>query len=284
MIGVGTKRRWLLALPGLAILTGMIAVPLLLQVVTSIGLDETSSTFPQWDSWRRIFESSLYVRLLYKSLWTGLLATAIAIIIGWPAGWAISRASRTAQKWLLGAVVLPNLVSTVLLIYGVFILLAGNGPLMSILSLTHLVSAESSILYTHAATVLMLTYEALPVIVLVIYASSENIDQSILDSARSLGAGKVKRFTRIVVPLTMPGLLAGSALVFVPAVGSFVESQILGGPNGIIIGNVISDQIKRINDPVLAAALSLILFGGVLTSAYLIGVVVRPLYRRRRRA
>jgi len=274
---VNNKRRWVLAVPGLAILASLVAVPVLLQVVTSMGLDETSPRFPDWAAWNRFFGSSLYARVLFKSLWTGALATLIAIVIAWPVGWAISRASRTAQKWLLGMVVLPYLVSTVLLIYGVFVLLAGNGPFMSLLALTHLVNAESSILYTHSATILMLAYEALPVMILVIYASSENIDQVILESARSLGAGRFKRFTKVIVPLTLPGLLAGSVLVYVPSVGSFVESQILGGPNGIMIGNVIADQIKRINDPVFAAALSLMLLAGVLMSIFLIGMLVRPL-------
>ena len=275
-----TKRRWFLSLPGFAILASMLVIPLLLQVLTSLGLAKNFSEFPRADSWRRIFESTLYLRLLYKSMWTGLVATAIAIVIAWPAGWAISRVPKGTQKVLLGAVILPYLVSTILLIYGFFVLLAGNGPLMSVISLTNLINADSSILYTHTATVLMLAYEALPVLILVIYASSESIDQALIDSARSLGASRLKRFFHIILPLTMPGLLAGSALVFVPAVGSFVESQILGGPNGILLGNVISDQIRRINDPAFGAALSLMLLSGVLTAAYVFGRLLKPLYRR----
>jgi spermidine/putrescine transport system permease protein len=275
-----TKRRWFLSLPGFAILTSMLVLPLLLQVLTSLGLAKNLSEFPRADSWRRIFESTLYLRLLYKSIWTGLVSTAIAIVIAWPAGWAISRVPKGTQKVLLGAVILPYLVSTILLIYGFFVLLAGNGPLMSVISLTNLVNADSSILYTHTSTVLMIAYEALPVLILVIYASSESIDQALIDSARSLGASRLQRFFHIILPLTMPGLLGGSALVFVPAAGSFVESQILGGPNGILLGNVISDQIRRINDPAFGAALSLMLLSGVLTTAFIFGRILKPLYRR----
>jgi spermidine/putrescine transport system permease protein len=215
-------------------------------------------------NFREMGTSSLYIKLFWRSLWTATLATLLATLVAWPAGWALSRAPEPRKPLLLSLVVLPYLTSYLLLIYAVFVLLAANGPIMWLLGTLGTVDPSSSILFTPTATVLMLAYEHLPIMILVLYVASERIDEATIAAARSLGASRLQRFQRVILPMSVPSLLTGVVLVFVPCAGSFVEAQILGGPNGLLIGNVISDSVTRIDDAPFASALSLVLLATVL--------------------
>jgi ABC-type spermidine/putrescine transport system permease subunit I len=250
----------LLVGPGGLLLVALVAVPVgLLAFRSLVGVDG-----PTLASYARLLETDLYRRLLGRSLGVAAMVTAGATLLAWPAGWCISRVRARHRPLLLGLVVVPYLTSYLLLAYAFLVLLAAGGPLMTALSWTGLVAASDTILYTPTATVVMLTYEQLPIMVIVLYAASERIPDEQILAARSLGASRLMVLRRVVLPLTAPSLLAGVVLVFVPVAGSFFEAQILGGPNGLLLGNVIADQVTRVNNPQLAAVLSLVLLLAIL--------------------
>jgi ABC-type spermidine/putrescine transport system permease subunit I len=259
-----SARTWLrdavLAGPVVVLLAVLVAVPLgLLAFRSVVGVEGPTAA-----GWGRLVSSPIFLPLLGKSLRLATVVTVITTALAWPAGWAISRTAARHRPVLLGLVVVPYLTSYLLLIYAVLVLISPGGPLMSTLGALGLADPRTSFLYTPRATTVMLVYEHLPIMIIVLAASSERIPASLLEAARSLGARRLTVVRRVVLPLTLPGLAAGFALVFVPVAGSFVEAQILGGPDGLLFGNIIADQVTRVNDPMMAAVLSLTLLTAVI--------------------
>ncbi|MDI3270641.1 MAG: ABC transporter permease [Bacillota bacterium] len=265
------------AIPALFLLVSLVLVPLLLLLFWSLrtGIGPGSS----WTlaHLQQIWQKPLYLQLLKKSFLTASAVTLLTVLLAWPAAWALARHFTRAQAFLLTLALVPYLTSYLLLIYAMMVLLAQGGPLMTLLSWLHLAGLESSILYTPWATILMLVYENVPIMLLVLFSASQRIDPRLLEAAQILGAGPLQRFFHVIFPLSLPGLLAGMVLVFVPVAGSFVEAQILGGPRGLLLGNVIADQVSRIYRPTMGAALSLLLLASVL----LFTGVIHFLSRRR---
>ena len=265
--GPAAARGWLpravrdLALAGPAgvLLAVLVVVPLVLLGVRSVTAGDDVFAL-----WRELGRTDLYMRLLGRSLAMAAGVTLLTVAVAWPAGWAISRARPRHRPVLLMLAVIPYLTSYLLLIYAVLVLLSAGSPLMEALGALPFLQPGDSILYTSWATLVMLTYEHLPIMIVILFAASERIDDELLRAARSLGAGRLRVFATVVAPLTAPSFLAAFALVFVPVAGSFVEAQILGGPDGLLLGNVIADQVSRVNNPGLAAVLSLLLVGAVL--------------------
>lgn len=248
-----------LMLPSLALLTVMVLIPLGALAYFSLLADVNRQGSFTGSNYSHMTTTGLYRDLYVKSVLTALLVTALTAFVAWPAGWALSRVRSARKPLLLTLVIVPYLTSYLLLIYAIFVLFAANGPLMTLLDTLHVASAQSSIIYTPTATILMFVYENLPIMLLVLYAASERIDDDLIAAARSLGAGRLAIFSRVVLPLSLPSLLAGTTLVFIPVAGAFVEPQILGGANGLLVGNVINDQVTLVNNQPFGAALSLVL-------------------------
>lgn len=254
----------LLLAPSTIVLGVMVVVPMIVLIWYSFLVDTSDKTALTLENYRRIFSNSLYLRLFAKSLWTAAAVAGIAAILAWPAGWALSRVSASKRQMLLTLVIVPYLTSFLLLIYAMFVLLGTGGPLMSALGWLGLASSDASIIYTPWATIVMLIYENLPIMIIVLYAASERVNNDLLGAAQSLGAGPLRRFVRIILPLSIPSLFTGFVLVFVPVGGAFVESAVLGGPDGLLLGNVIADQLTVTNNPPFGAALSMLLLAGIL--------------------
>lgn len=210
-----------------------------------------------------IARSPLYVRLLLKSVLTGGTASAVTVLIAWPSAWALSRISASSRNLILSLIIVPYLTSYLLLVYSMFVLLGSGGPLFGALRSLGLVGAGSGLLYTQVATVLVLIYEGLPIALFVLYSTSEQVTDDWLSAAASLGASPMRRFFSVVLPLSRQGLFTAFFLLFIPACGAFVEPQILGGPNGDLLGNVINDQLNTLSSPHFASALSMLLLVGI---------------------
>jgi spermidine/putrescine transport system permease protein len=267
--------RQALVLPSVLLLVAMIVAPLVTLGLFSFFTSVHPLSGFTGEQYATLLHVGIYLRLLVKTLYVATLVTAIALAIAWPAGWIVSRLSQSRQLLVVTLVILPYLTSYLLLIYAMFVVIAPRGPLMTFLSLLRIANGDSSILYTPRATIVMLVYESIPIMVLVTYAGSDRISNSLLEAARSLGAGRFNVFRRVILPLSLPSLVTGSLLVFVPALGVFAESAILGGPNGVLIGNVINDQINVVNNQPFAAVLSFLLLGTVVLVAVAAWTVLR---------
>ncbi|HWE60454.1 MAG TPA: ABC transporter permease [Chloroflexota bacterium] len=272
-----------LLLPAYGVLLLFVFVPLCALLYFSV-LDNMpgQGVTPQatWANYAAFLQQPLYVRLLLKSIALSLIVTALCVLIGWPTAYALARIVRRRRNLLLSLTVLPFLTSYLLLIYSMLVLLQPGGLLLGPLSALHLISAQATPLFTPQAVVIMLVYEYVPFMILGLYSSLERIDDGLVEAARSLGASPPRIFRTVLLPLSLPGLEAGLILVFIPATGSFIEPQILGGPNGLLLGSVINDQINAVDNWPFAASLSFLLIAAVLLVALAATGVLRLGVRR----
>ena len=223
------------------------------------------------------FRKGFYLTLTGRSLWLGVWVTVFCLLLGFPAAYALAKHVKgrwrealfllTALPFWSDALVRTFSWTMVLRADG----LADRGLQWLMPGLPHL-----DLLFTFAAVVIGLVHSFLPYMILTCYISLQAIDDSLLEAARSLGATGFTVFRRVVLPLSAPGILAGTILIFVPVIGSFMEPRILGGRGGFMLGNVIEDQFTVVFNWPLGAALSFILLGIVL----LILAVSYPLLRR----
>ncbi|WP_158773741.1 spermidine/putrescine ABC transporter permease PotB [Cobetia sp. L2A1] len=203
--------------------------------------------------------SPVYVGVFGHSLWIGLVTTIICLVLGYPFAWMISRASPRLQPLLLLLVIIPFWTNSLIRIYALRTLIATRGLLNDVLMSLGLIDAPLRLLYTEEAVIAGLVYMLLPFMILPLYAVFEQLSRATLEAARDLGANGVASFRHIVLPLTMPGIIAGVLLVFLPAMGMFYVSDLLGGSRHPLIGNIIKGQFLEANNWSFGSAISVML-------------------------
>lgn len=218
------------------------------------------------DNYARLFDPQ-YLRVLVNSLVLALETTVICILIGYPFGYFMARLSPKARTLVMLLVIVPFWTNALIRIYGWRILLIANGPLNNALMALGLTSQPLKLLNTEGAVLLGMVYALIPFMILPTYTTVEKMDFSTVEAARDLGAKPLKAFFTITIPLTLPGLLAGCVLVFIPSMGLFFLSDLLGGSKNVLAGGLIQKLIGGRNIP-LAAALSVLLLA--VTSAVIV--------------
>ena len=257
---------WLLLAPGLAWLTFFFILPL-------FELGRVSLHDGGLSNYRNVFSDNSAV--ITRTFVYALVATILAIAIGYPLAYFIAMKAGRFKVLLLAAVVVPFFVTYLIRTLAWKILLFGDGPVAGLLRWTGLLSKNGEILNTHAAVIGALVYNFLPFMVLPIYVSLDKIDRRLLEAAPDLYADGRRTFRRIVLPLSLPGVFAGSLLTFIPAGGDFVNAELLGGDRQQMIGNIISNNFLRpAFRPTMSAlsfVLMLLILGGVLLYARILG-------------
>lgn len=209
-------------------------------------------------TWDNLFAASSYMPTLINSIWLSLIATFICLLIGYPTAYLISRMSFSKQKIMLMLVMLPMWMNFLLRTYAWMTILENNGLLNRLLGLVGL--GPFQFINTPGAVVLGMVYNYLPFMILPLYSVMTKIDERTLDAARDLGAGAGSVFSRIVLPLSVPGITSGITMVFVPAVSTFIISKMLGGGKNMLIGDLIDLQfLGNAYNPHLGSAISLVL-------------------------
>lgn len=253
---------WLLMAPGLLWLGLLMVVPCALIFVLIFfergiygGIDWAAPTL---DNIRRAFDP-LYLSIFLDSGLVALSATLIALLIGYPAAYAISKAPPSWQTALLFLAILPFWTNYLIRTYAWIVLLNPAGLINAALIGTGLRSEPLTLLYTKSAVVLGLVYSYTPFVILAIYSALQRLDPTYAEASRDLGAGAVQTFLRITLPLTAPGVAAGAVFVFVLSIGNFVTPDLLGGGKFQMVGNLIYDQFLSARDWPFGAALSALL-------------------------
>jgi spermidine/putrescine transport system permease protein len=186
----------------------------------------------------------VYLQIVIRSIGYAGLTTAICLAAGYPVAYLIGRAELRWRNLLLMAVMVPFWTSFLIRIYAWVTILKSEGLLNSLLVQLQLIAEPLELLYTPGAVVLGLVYTFLPFMILPIYTSVEKLDGALIEAALDLGAGPLRAFSRVIVPLTSPGIAAGVLLVFVPSLGIYAVNDILGGGRVDMIGNIIENQFK----------------------------------------
>ena len=215
--------------------------------------------------YRQFFGHGFYSYLLGRSLMLGFYVTLFCVLFGYPAALFLSRYVRArSREAILLLIVLPFWSNALIRVFSWTIVLRDGGLLDQFIRLILPDVDISGLLFSYPAIVIGLVHSFIPYIILTCYLSLQAIDRSLLEVARSLGASRLTTFRRITFPLSLPGLVVGAVLIFVPVTGSFMEPRILGGKTGMMLGTVIEDQFTEVFNWPLGAALSFILLGIVL--------------------
>ena len=185
-----------------------------------------------------------YLQIVVRSILFAGLTTAICLAMGYPVAYFIGRASEKSRNLLLMMVMIPFWTSFLIRTYAWVTILKNEGLLNSVLIQYGLIAQPFEMLYTPGAVILGLVYTFLPFMILPIYTSVEKLDNALVEAAFDLGAGPLRAFSKVIVPMTSPGITAGILLVFVPALGLYAVNDILGGGKVDMIGNIIENQFK----------------------------------------
>jgi spermidine/putrescine transport system permease protein len=243
-------RLGLLLFPGLFWLLLFFMIPLLVIVLYSfLTPGPTGNVIWQFtlNNYARLFTESVYLNAYWRSLWIGVVTTVICLLIGYPLALFIARSSPRWRGLLLFLVLIPFWTNFLVRTYAWMIILNKNGILNSLLQLVGL--PDQTLLNNTGAVLIGLIYGELPFMVLPLYASLDRFDFTLLEAASDLGASRFRAFLRVMLPLTMPGVAAGSVLVFIPTVGQFVVSDLLGGAKVDLLGNLLQRLFTRANPP-----------------------------------
>jgi spermidine/putrescine transport system permease protein len=240
---------WLLVAPGALWLTLFCVVPVATLVRTSLGSG--------WDAYRLAFTA--YGGHLAKSFGYAGVATVLALALGYPLAYVIAFRSGRLRNLLLGLVALPLFVTFLVRTFAWKTIFNDNGIVVSVLGAVRLLPSQGRLLDTVWAVIGGLTYNFLPFMILPIYVSLEKIDRRLVEAAQDLYSNPRRAFLRVVLPLSLPGVFAGTLLTFIPAAGDFINAELLGGPNQQMIGSVVQTRFLVVRDYPLAAALSVVL-------------------------
>lgn len=270
---------WTLATPGTLWLVLFFLVPLAFLFVLSFSgkaIINGELSINEYDylsgisNYIRAFESE-YPRILWKSIWVSALATLVCLLTAYPIAFGICFAPDKWKPILLLLVILPFWINLLIRTYALIAVFRTSGYVNQVLGVVGLGPYE--MLYNNFAVIFGLVYVYMPFMVLPLYATIERLERSYLEASLDLGASQFQTFLKVTVPLTMPGIVTGVILVFIPCLGSFLTPDLLGGANAIMIGNVIERQFKAANDWPFGAALSFLLmyatFGALMLRAFL---------------
>ena len=210
------------------------------------------------ENYQRILDP-MYVKILLQSFKLALLSTMLVIGIGYPYGYLMARLKEKQKQRMMLLLMIPFWVNSLLRLNGWVIVFQSNGVLDQILMRIGITKESLKLLYSYPAVVFGMVYVLCPFMILSVYNSMEKMDWELVEAARNLGASKWKAFFNITFRLTMPGLLSGVVLTFIPSMGLFFVSDLLGGSKIVLIGNVIQEQMTKGRNLPFAAALSVIL-------------------------
>jgi spermidine/putrescine transport system permease protein len=218
--------------------------------LTEIAINGTFSNYVR-------IADPVYIEVFAKSLWYAALTTFLCLVVGFPVALAITFASDRAKVWLLLLIMLPFWTNLLVRTYALMAVLRTEGFVNDMLGWIGL--GPWPLLHNNFAVVFGLVYVNLPFLVLPLYSALDRLDRSLLEASLDLGAGHVRTIFEVVVPLALPGILSGLLITFIPALGSYLTPDLLGGPDSQMIANVIERQFKRANDWPFGSALSFIL-------------------------
>jgi len=269
----------LLISPTLVFMIGLLIIPLILTLIISFGKRSADGNVIysfglhnyirllgvsyNCSAGQTVCYDPIYTQILWRSLTLAFNSTVVVILLAYPLAYFIARSHPSRRNTYLFLVLVPLWTNFVIRVYAWMMLLRTQGLINSALAwvadLFGRPFTPLEMLYTPGAVLIGMVYEFLPFMILPIYTSLEKIDGSLYEAAADLGANAVRTFLRVTLPLSAPGMVAGTVLVFIPVMGAFVVSDLLGGKQVILVGNLIQRQFLDARDPTFGSAASLIL-------------------------
>jgi spermidine/putrescine transport system permease protein len=262
---------WLVLLPLLAWLILFVVAPTVMLVVVSFAERDALGRIVydfNLQNYARAFDW-VWLKVLFLSIWYALLTTILCMALGYPVAYFIGRAPERWRATLLLLVMVPFWTSFLIRTYAWIAILSKEGFLNALLMGAGIITEPTALLYTPFAIVLGLVYNFLPFMILPIYTSVEKLDNALIEAAYDLGAGPVRAFSQVIIPLTRPGITAGAMLVFIPSIAMFAITTLMGGGTNPTIGEVIFKQFTSGRNQPFGAALGTILLAIFLIALWL---------------
>ncbi|MCL1881056.1 MAG: ABC transporter permease [Oscillospiraceae bacterium] len=258
----------LFAYPYLIWVIAFIAIPMFFIVYYSLNTPEGLGL----DNYARVFEP-LFLNVFWRSIRLAVICTVICLVLGYPAGYILASKDFEQKGFIIFLFLMPMWMNFLLRTYAWMTILENNGVINSILERFGI--APLAMINTEEAVMLGMVYNFIPFMILPIYTVLKNMDTKVIEAAKDLGANPVKVFFRVIFPLSLPGVISGATMVFMPAVSTFVISDLLGGGRVFLIGNVIEREFMTASNWEFASALSVILMVTVLISIGLFSLIGR---------
>jgi len=267
---IGRATPWLLLAPGILWLVFFFIIPSFQMFLTSVSTGSISDGFKlTWSADAYQTALTKFSKQFINSLIFGGLATLLTFLVGFPLAYTIAFRGGRYKNLLLFLVIAPFFTSFLIRTISWKIILGDEGPILGPLKDIGIVPQGLTLLYTPLAVVAGITYNFLPFMVLPLYVALEKIDPRLIEASKDLFANNWQAFRRVTFPLALPGVFAGTILTFIPAIGDWVNAELLGNTQTKMIGNVIQDRFVNQGDYPTAAALSFILMAGILVSVAL---------------
>lgn len=247
------------AIPILVWIGFLVGIPLIFVFVLSfLSRDTLGNVVFQFtlDNYKRIFDP-IYLKVFINSFFLATLTAMITLIIGYPVAYFTAALDSKKKTLAIFLIMLPFWISSLLRTYGWMILLGNKGIINNILMKLNLIDKPLSMMYKFSTVLIGTAYMLIPFMIIAIYNSVDKLDKSLLEASYDLGAGKWKTFFNVTLPLTVPGIAGGFTLVFIPALGLFFISDLLGGGKTIFLGNIINSFVTKGRNKPLAAAFSI---------------------------
>lgn len=207
------------------------------------------------ENYKRMFDP-VYLKVFLNSFFLATLTGLITLLIGYPVAYITAGLKSRKRSLAIALIILPFWISSLLRTYGWIILLGNTGIINNILLSLNIIEKPFVMMYKFSTVLIGTAYMLIPFMIIAIFNSVDKLDKSLLEASYDLGAGKLKTFFKITIPLTIPGIAGGFALVFIPALGLFFISDLLGGGKTMFLGNLINTQITKGRNKPLAAAFS----------------------------
>lgn len=211
-----------------------------------------------FDNYRKIW-NPVYLNTFRESFQLAILTTICTLVIGYPFGYFMARLEKKARSMMMLLVVIPFWTSALMRMYGWIIIFRSNGLLDKLLMGSGITEDPLKLLYSYPAVLVGMVYSLLPFMILSVYSSTDKMDWSLVEASRDLGATRLQAFLTVTVKMTLPGIMSGIVLVFIPSMGLFFIADILGGGKVMLVGNLIQNQLNNGRDWPFAAALSVVL-------------------------
>ena len=261
MIYNNKKWPWVAIMPMVSFYLLIFVWPVISFLLLSFGSDISS---PSLEHYEKIFQTSIYSRILYNTFSIAACVTIISVIFSYPIVYLLINVSERTRRFLFIVVILPFWTSALVRTTAWIVILQRNGILNDLLMSSGITAEPISFVYNFSGVLIGMTHVMMPFIVFPLYASYKDLDYSLIEAAESLGSKSLQITKRIILPLTMPGVIAGSIIVFMSSIGYYITPELVGGASGTLISNQIAYHMKYTLDWSFASAMGLMLLVGVL--------------------
>ena len=245
---------WIMLVPGLVILLVCLAIPLLRVLAPSIF----SEGYP-FQSYVEFFKDEYYLKIFLRTVKIAVITTAVCMVGGIPTAYFISRCDKKWRGLLLAASIFPMMTNSVIRSFAWINILGKNGIVNQILTALHVVDQPLSMLYTEFSVLIGTIYLFLPLMIITLVGVMENIDNDMMEAAESLGASRLLSFVKVILPMSIPGIITGSVLVFTGAMTAYTTPQLLGGPKNMLLSTLIYQRAMTLNDWTGASVVALVM-------------------------